>query len=88
LQSAQVVPSGTGGYQLDIVLTRAQTGPFAALTLKVSGLPSPRDRVAIIIDGRVIADPVVQSAIPGGNAQITGFTRAQAESLLSSLRSQ
>jgi hypothetical protein len=88
VQSAQVVPSGTGGYQLDIVLTRAQTGPFAALTRQVTGLPSPRDQVAIIIDGRVIADPVVQSAIPGGNAQITGFaTRAQAESLLSSLRS-
>ncbi len=89
VQSAQVVPSGTGGYQLNIVLTPAQTGPFAALTRQVTGLPSPRDQVAIIIDGRVIADPVVQSAIPGGNAQITGFaTRAQAESLLSSLRNQ
>ena len=86
VQSAQVVPSGTGGYLLEIILTRAQTGPFAALTLKVSGLPSPRNRVAIIIDGRVIADPVVQGAIPGGNAQITGYTRAQAESLLASLR--
>ena len=89
VQSAQVVPSGTGGYMLDIVLTRAQTGPFAALTLKVSGLPSPRDQVAIIIDGRVIADPVVQGAVPGGNAQISGLgTRAQAESLLVFLRSQ
>ena len=86
LQSAQVVPSGTGGYQVDIILTRAETGPFAALTRTVSGLPSPRDQVAIIIDGRVIADPAVQSAVPGGNAQISGFaTRAQAESLLSSL---
>jgi hypothetical protein len=89
LQSAQVVPSGTGGYQLDITLTGAQTGPFAALTLKVSGLPSPRDQVAIIIDGRVIDHPAVQSPIPGGNPQITGFaTRAQAESLLASLRNQ
>ena len=89
VQSAQVVPSDTGGYQLDIVLTPAQTGTFAALTRQVSGLPSPRDQVAIIIDGRVIADPVVQSAIPGGKAQISGLgTRAQAESLLASLRSQ
>ena len=63
-----------------IILTRAETGPFAALIRKVSGLPSPRDQVAIIIDGRVIADPAVQGAIPGGNAQISGFaTRAQAE---------
>ena len=89
LQSVQVVPSGTGGYLLDILLTRAETGPFAALTQKVSGLPSPRNQLAIIIDGRVIADPAVQGAIPGGNAQITGFaTRAQAESLLASLRNQ
>jgi hypothetical protein len=89
VQSAQVAPSGTGGYLLDIVLTPAQTGPFAALTRQVSGLPSPRDQLAVIIDGRVIADPAVQSAIPGGNAQISGFaTRAQAESLLASLRNQ
>ena len=89
LQSAQVVPSGTGGYLLEIGLTRAETGPFAALTLKLSGLPSPRDQLAVIIDGRVIDYPAVQSPIPGGTAQIAGFaTRAQAESLLSSLRNQ
>ena len=89
VQSAQVVPSGTGGYLLEIVLTPAQAGPFAALTRQVSGLPSPRDQLAVIIDGRVIDDPAVKSTIPGGNAQISGFaTRAQAESLLSSLRNQ
>ena len=89
LQSAQIVPSGTGSYVLDIIFTPAETGPLSALTQKVSGLPSPRDQVAIIIDGRVIDHPAVQSPIPGGNAQITGFaTRAQAESLLSSLRNQ
>ena len=89
LQSAQVVPSGTGSYVLDILLTPAETGPFAALTRKVSGLPTPRDQVAIIIDGRVIDHPAVQGPIPGGAAQITGFaTRAQAESLLASLRNQ
>jgi hypothetical protein len=89
LQSAQVIPSGTGSYLLEIVLPPAQTGPFAALTRQLSGLPSPRDQLAIIIDGRVIADPAVQSAITGGTAEIPGFaTRAQAESLLSSPRNQ
>ena len=68
--------------------TRAAAGASFSPVGQVSGLPSPRDQVAIIIDGRVIADPVVQGAIPGGNAQITGYTRAQAESLLSSLRNQ
>ena len=89
LQSAQVIPSGTGSYLLKIVLSPAQTGPWAALTRKLPGLPSPRDQLAIIIDGRVIADPAVQGPITGGTAEIPGFaTRAQAESLLSSLRNQ
>jgi hypothetical protein len=86
LQSAQVVPSGTGSYQLDMVLTPAEKGPFAALTRKVSGLPSPHNQLAIVIGGRVIDHPAVQGPVPGGAAQISGFaTRAQAESLLSSL---
>ena len=87
LQSAQVIPSGTGSYLLKIVLSPAQTGPWAALTRKLPGLPSPRDQLAIIIDGRVIADPAVQGPITDGTAELPGFaTRAQAESLLSSLR--
>ena len=89
VQSAQVVPSGTGGYLLQIGFTRAQAGPLAALTRTLSGLPSPRDQVAIIIDGRVIDHPAVQGPITNGKAQISGLaTRAQAESLLASLRSR
>jgi preprotein translocase subunit SecD len=58
-------------------------------SLQLFGLPSPRDQLAVIIDGRVIADPAVQSPITGGTAEIAGFaTRAQAESLLSSLQRQ
>ena len=89
LRSAQVVPSGTGGYLLKIVLSPAQTGAWAALTRELPGLPVPRDQLAVIIDGRVIADPAVQGPITDGTAEIPGFaTRAQAESLLSSLPNQ
>ena len=89
VQSAQVVPSGGGGYLLKIVFTPAQTGPWAALTRRLPGLPSPRDQLATIIDGRVIADSAVAGPIADGTTAIPGFvTRAQAESLLSSLRSQ
>jgi preprotein translocase subunit SecD len=60
--------------------------PFAALTRQLSGLPSPRDQLAVIIGGRVIDHPAVAGQITGGRAQIQGFaTRAQAESLLSHL---
>jgi hypothetical protein len=89
VQSVQVVSSGDGGYLLKIVLTPAQTGPWAALTRRLPGLPSPRDQLATIIDGHVIADSAVVSPVTDGTAAIPGFaTRAQAESLLSSLRSQ
>ena len=89
VQSVQVVSSGDGGYLLKIVLTPAQTGPWAALTRRLPGLPSPRDQLATIIDGHVIADSAVVSPVTDGTAAIPGFaTRAQAESLLTSLRSQ
>jgi hypothetical protein len=89
VQSAQVVPSDGGGFLLKIVLTPAQTGPWAALTRRLPGLPSPRDQLATIIDGRVIADSAVTGPVTDGTTAIPGFvTRAQAESLLSSLRSQ
>ena len=89
VQSAQVVRTGPGQYVLYLALTPAQTRPFAALTRKVSGLPSPRDQLATIIDGHVIADSAVVSPVTDGTAAIPGFaTRAQAESLLSALRNQ
>jgi preprotein translocase subunit SecD len=88
VQSVRVVQLNTG-YGLEVVLTPADTGKFAALTRQLAGLPSPRDQLAIFIDGRVIADSAVQGPITGGTAQIPGFaTRAQAESLLSYLRNR
>ena len=46
------------------------------------------DQVAIALDGNVVSSPEIDSAIPGGNAQITGdFTRIQAEELAAQLQS-
>ncbi len=46
------------------------------------------DAIAVVLDGNVVTAPQIQSAIPGGNAQITGnFTRAQAEELAAQLQS-
>ncbi len=45
------------------------------------------DQVAIALDGNVVSAPEIQSAIPGGNAQITGnFTQAQATQLQNELK--
>jgi preprotein translocase subunit SecD len=45
------------------------------------------NQVAITLDGNVVTSPQIQSAIPGGNAQITGsFTQAQATQLQDQLK--
>ena len=43
-------------------------------------------QIAIVLDGKVISDPVVQEAIPGGNATITGnFTPQEGRDLVENL---
>jgi preprotein translocase subunit SecD len=45
------------------------------------------DQVAIALDGNVVSSPEIDSAIPGGNAQITGsFTQQQATQLQNELK--
>ena len=86
VESAVVIEPEPGQYGLTFSLTPADTGPFAALTRELAGLPSPRDQLAIIVGGQVIAHPVVLSQMPRDQIQIAGFTsRAQAENVLSGL---
>jgi hypothetical protein len=87
VDSAQVAKRpGIDQYVLNIRLTPAERLPFEALTGKLAGLTSPRDQLAIIISGHVVAHPVVESAIEGGQVQIAGLgSRARAEDLLQGL---
>jgi hypothetical protein len=87
VEAEQVAKAGPAHYTLSFILTPADMGPFTALTGKLVGLPSPRDQLAIIIGGRVVAHPAVAATVRG-DVQISGFaSRAQAEQLLQSLRS-
>lgn len=62
-------------------------GEYAAASEKMVALPDPRNRMAATLDNRVIVAPAFQSAIPDGNAQITGgFTIEQARSLSQELK--
>jgi hypothetical protein len=86
VESARVGRAGPAQYSLSLVLTPADGNRFAALTGPLVGQPSPRDELATIIGGRVIAHPVVVGAIHG-QVQIGGLeSRAQAEQLLHFLR--
>jgi hypothetical protein len=87
IESVQITGPGPGNYALTFSLTPADTGPLEALTRELAGLPSPRNQLAIIISGHVIAHPVVISPVTRGQVQISGLTtHAQAAHLLQSLR--
>jgi hypothetical protein len=83
LQSATVSRANDGSYWLMIRFTKTDASRFAVLTRKVAGQPSPRCELAIVVSGRVMAAPIVEEPITGGQAEIPGFTsHAQAEHLL------
>jgi preprotein translocase subunit SecD len=83
LQSARVQRAPGGHkYQIDIRLTSADARRFATLTRELAGQPSPRNRLAIVTNGYVLADPVVLAAITTGQAAITGFA-SQPQALFS-----
>lgn len=87
VEAAQIAGPRAGYYVLTFTLTPADTSPLAALTRELAGLPSPRNQLAIVISGQVIAHPAVISPITRGQVQISGFaTHARAERLLQSLR--
>ena len=62
---------------------RIRSAPEARL----AGQPTPRCEAAIIVNGRVVAQPVVEAPISGGLVEITGFaTPAVARRLFQQLR--
>lgn len=63
---------------------------FEEITGRISQLTPPLNQFAIVLDGLVISAPQVTTAIPGGQAQISGatgdpFSRAEATSLANQL---
>ena len=81
------VPQGQVSYIVTLSFDALGTSQFATATAKLVNLTSPMNQFAIVLDGKVVSAPAVQSAIPGGSAQITGnFTADQAQSLARVLR--
>ncbi len=67
---------------VELVLTDEGSTKFATATTENIG-----KQIMIVYDGSTISAPVVQTAITGGTAQITGMAnREEAESLASSIR--
>lgn len=78
---------GQSSWIVELNFTGQGTEKWADLTGRVTDLQSPRDQVAIVLDGEVVSAPAIQSAIPGGSAQIEGnFNQQSAEDLANVLR--
>jgi len=85
----------TDKWQVNLSLNGPGTKAFGDLTSQLvskyyrgsspaSGT-SVLDDVAIVLDGQIVSAPQIQQAIPGGNAQITYFPRAEAQTLANQL---
>ncbi len=67
----------TGRPMVTFAFDRQGAGTFAGITADNIG-----QRFAVVLDGTVLTAPVIQSAIPGGQGQITGdFTAEEAQTL-------
>lgn len=85
--SAGLDSQGASAWYVTLTFNGEGTKAFGALTSRVTSLPSPQNQVAIVLDGLVVSAPVINEAIPSGNAQITGsFTQVEAQDLANVLK--
>ncbi|HET7014364.1 MAG TPA: hypothetical protein VFI65_10665 [Streptosporangiaceae bacterium] len=72
-------------YSIVIQLIPSQVGRLAALTMLVTHQRPPRNQLAVIVNGKVVSDPTVESALTRGELLVVFQTRAQAERLFREL---
>ncbi|GAA4874830.1 protein translocase subunit SecD [Kitasatospora terrestris] len=71
-----------GGWQVLLNFDDAGSKAFAETTGKLAAQATPANQFAIVLDGKVVSHPYVQTAITGGSAQISGsFSQEEAKSL-------
>lgn len=85
--SSGIDQQGSSSWFVSLTFDGEGTKAFGALTSRVTSLASPQNQVAIVLDGLVVSAPVINEAIPSGNAQITGsFTQVEAQDLSNVLK--
>ncbi|QNP73813.1 protein translocase subunit SecD [Streptomyces roseirectus] len=74
------------GWQVTMNFTSKGAKKFADITGKLAQNQQPQNEFGIVLDGQVVSSPYVQSAITGGQAQISGsFTADEAQGLANML---
>lgn len=77
---------GGSGWQVQMTFTKTGSSKFADITGALAKNQSPQNEFGIVLDGEVVSSPYVQSAITGGQAEISGsFTQDEAQSLANML---
>ncbi len=70
-------------FQVNLTFNGEGTDKFGAVTTRLVKAASPRNQFAIVLDGLVITDPRVDSAINNGQARISGnFTTLESASTI------
>jgi preprotein translocase subunit SecD len=78
------IPQNDVQYVVNLDFNGEATDVFGQVTRAITGT---QEQFAIVLDGKVLSAPVVNSAINDGNAQISGsFTATSARSLANSLK--
>ena len=87
VESAQFSLNNGLGWITAINFDRIGQASFGDLTTRIAGLPSPRNQIAIVLDGKVVTAPRVDGPLTGGSVSIYGsFTREYASNLANILK--
>jgi protein-export membrane protein SecD/preprotein translocase SecF subunit len=79
--------SGALGWTTNLNFDNQGQSAFGELTTKIATLASPRNRIAIVLDGKVVTAPRVDGPITGGSVRIYGgFTQQYAKELSNILK--
>ncbi len=77
----------TNNWVIQLSFTGDGTRTFREVTSRITSLENPRNRFAVVLDGRVITAPTSNDVITNGQAEISGsFTQASATSLANQLK--
>ena len=88
IESAQsTLDQGSLGWVTNIIFNDKGKTTFGDLTTSISKLPTPRNQMAIVLDGKVVTAPRVDGPITGGSVIIYGsFTQKYAQELANILK--
>ncbi|MFH8341583.1 protein translocase subunit SecD [Streptomyces sp. AM6-12] len=88
VKKAQAVfdTQGASGWQVQMTFDSKGAKKFADITGQLTQKTTPQNEFAIVLDDQVVSHPYVQTAITGGQAEISGsFNQQDAQSLANML---